>query len=175
MDYSELKRLPGPPYKNANNVWLRGTLFYENWTVQRYDAVWCPVFSLYEDKPGLINARKTFVALRDITGYKWAMAYLGDWAHWLALMKHQWFRDAYEVWVAELRMLLRSEALARIEEIAQTDGQQKLPANRYLAGFEWEKNNRGRPSKEEMAGELRKQAKVLESEEDDAQRIGLVK
>ena len=165
-----------PPYKNASGTWYKEPLFYERVYdlsyAQRQDFE--PMFSLQTDRPGLVNARKTFVELQDPTGYKWAIKYLGDYEHWKALMKSKWFVEAYENWMVELKMKMRSEALDTIRAIAQ-EGQpaQSLVASKYLASFEWDKKERGRPSKAELQGELKRAAKALEIEDDDAERIGL--
>ncbi len=160
-------------YKADNGVWFTKSLFYD---VKGFgDNERCdPVFTLYQDRPGLINCRKTFIELRDPTGYKWAIKYLEDWEHWQKLMKTAWFQEAYDRWVSELKMVLRSEAIDQIAKIARSGSPQALGAAKYLATFEWEKAGRGRPSKAELNAELKRQIAVLEVESDDAERIGLV-
>lgn len=165
-----------PPYKGDNNTWFTRSLFYD-FVVdtpidQRQDFK--PPFTLYDRKPGFICARDAFVELNDPTGYKFAMKYLGDYEHWKTLMKAKWFQEAYDVWMNELKMKIRSESLDVITKI-RDEGQpaQALVAGKYLASFEWEKSGRGRPSREELTGELKRQAKILSAEEEDAQRIKL--
>lgn len=165
-----------PPYKNSTNSWLTQALFWEKMILRPSSERHHPVvFSLYDDKSGLVNARRTFVDLGDPTGYKWAMQYLGDYEHWKALCKCKWFQEALEVWMHELRMKIQSEALDVIRETAKGESNpaQALAAAKYLAGFEWDKASRGRPSKSELTGELKRQAKLLEAEDDDFERIGL--
>lgn len=167
-----------PPYRNPdNNTWMTGSLFWERWVnteVHNRSKFVEPIFSLYQDKPGLINCRKTFVELGDPTGYKWSMKYLEDYEHWKALMKAAWFREAYDVWMNELKMKTRAEALDTIREIAANGvPAQSLVAAKYLAGFEWEKSSRGRPSKDEINGKLKEAVKALSEEDADAERIGL--
>jgi hypothetical protein len=101
------------------------------------------------------------------------MKYLGDWHHWKKLMAIDWFREAYDVWMDEFRAKIRSEALANIREIASSGSNQALPASKYLATYDWEKAGRGRPSKAEIAGELKRQVRMFEEQDEDAQRIGL--
>jgi hypothetical protein len=150
-------------------------LFWERWRNCDKDHQYCdPVFTLYEDRPGLINARKTFIELEDPTGYQWAIKYLGDWSHWLKLMKAPWFREAYETWLDELSIKLKSEAIQKIRAIAEKEGdKQALPAARYLADETWNKSPRGRPSKAQLQGELKKEVERLSIEDEDAKRIGL--
>ena len=165
-----------PPYKSPNNTWYTQALFWDKVIDQplEHRILEKTVFSLYDDKEGHINCRKTFVELNDPTGYKWAMKYLEDYEHWKRLMKCKWFQDAYDVWITELKTKLRSTALDKIQEIAE-NGQpaQALVASKYLASFEWEKAGRGRPSKKEIEGQLKVAAKMLEAEDEDALRIGL--
>ena len=169
-----------PPYKHPTvGSWFTEALFWDRMYIKAIadrNTTIDPVFSLYADKPGLINCRKTFVALRDPTGYTWAIQYLGDWQHWLKLIKCKWFAEAYDIWVEELKNLLRAEALERIADIASSQSPQSLNAAKYLAGFEWEKKagTRGRPSKADLDKELHKQAELLKDESSDFERIGLV-
>lgn len=167
-----------PPYKSNSNQWYTKALFWDLVVVLReVDRTIHPVFTLHDDKEGYINARKAFVELDDPTGYKWAMKYLGDWSHWLALEKCKWFRDALAIWREELRMKQKAEAIESIRVIAASDDKQALVAARYIAEQGWEKrpSTRGRPSKEELAGELKRNVDILAEEEEDAKRIGLVK
>jgi hypothetical protein len=162
-----------PPYKSPANSWYTQALFWEKSIMMPIDQR-KTVFSLYDDKPGLINCRKTFVELEDPTGYKWAMQYLGDFEHWKRLMTCKWFAEAYDVWMNELKMKIRSESLSTIKEIRDAGlPAQSLVAAKYLASFEWEKAGRGRPSKQEIQGELKRAALALEAEDEDALRIGL--
>lgn len=166
---------PKPPYRTENNVWYTQALFWELVINKPIDQrLFEPVFSLYDDKPGLVNCRKTFVELGDPTGYKWAIRYLGDYEHWKRLTRCSWFKDAYDVWMNELKMKLQSEALDTIRGISQSENPaQALVASKYLASFEWEKKGRGRPSKEEVQGELKQAAKMLSEEDKDFERIQL--
>lgn len=160
------------PYKSNQGAWYTGALFHEE--AQGTTADFEPLFSLTVERPNRICARKTFVSLGDPTGYKWAMMYLGDYEHWKVLLKCRWFRAAYEEWLNELKVKIRSEALDTIRLIA-SEGlpAQSLVAAKYLASFEWEKASRGRPSKAELQGELKRAAEVLKVEDDDMERIGL--
>lgn len=156
-------------------MWLTEALFYERVFDRAKDRLICePKFSLYDNRPGLINCRTTFVDLRDPTGRKWALTYLGDWNHWLRLMKCPWFREAYDTWIAELNLQLKSEAIQVALEIMKGEnGAQALAAAKFIAGEEWEKHTRGRPSKAEREGALKRATQVIEQEDEDLKRIGL--
>lgn len=170
-----MKKLTNPPYKGENGIWLTEAIFWERATEKpASQRPYEPVFSLYDDRPGLINCRTTFVNLKDPTGRKWALTYLRDWNHWLRLMRCAWFREAYEVWITELNLQLKSEAIARAIEIMNGDnGAQALAAAKFLATAEYDKTARGRPSKAEINGELKKAAEALTVEDEDLKRIGL--
>jgi hypothetical protein len=133
-----------------------------------------PVFDLYDERPGLINCRTTFVNLKDPTGRKWALTYLGDWNHWLRLMRCQWFREAYETWITELNLQLKSEAISiAIEIMKGENGAQALAAAKFIATQEYDKSTKGRPSKAAVEGELKRAAEALSQEDEDLKRIGL--
>lgn len=168
---------PKPPYKSVQGQWLKRALFWDM-VVDLHTSVrseFKPLFTLHHKRDGFICARETFVEERDPTGRKWAMKYLGDWEHWLALMQCKWFVEAYELWIAELNSVLKSEALEIIREIAVGGSSQALAAAKYIANAEYEKTTtgRGRPSKAEIAGELKNEIKKLSAEDEDLARIGL--
>jgi hypothetical protein len=166
---------PTKPFKASTGNWYTSALFDEtclhpSHTMRTID----PVFSLYQDRPGLINCQSTFVALRDPTGYKWAMAYLGDWRHWERLIGIPWFADAVDTWRNQLKLKLQSEALEKIQEIAGGDSSQALAAAKYIAEEGWNpKSNRGRPSKVEVTAEMKRLTQAAQVVSDDAARIGL--
>ncbi len=175
-----MKQLPrlSPPYKSPNNAWYTAALFWDMVITRTLEQRMIqPVFTLHEDKEGYVNCRKTFVELGDPTGYKWAMKYLGDWAHWKELVKAKWFAKALEEWREELRIKIQSEALDVIRAVSITDDKQALVAAKYLAEYGWVKagTGRGRPSKAEVQGELKKAVEAISVEDEDAKRIGLVK
>lgn len=164
-----------PPYKDKQNRWLTQALFYEpnqerNPGVEPFD----PIFTLYEDRPGLISGRKTFVELRDPTGRLWAEKYLGDWNHWLRLLKAPWFQAALEVWQAELREVLRAEAFQKIYSMmSDVNPAQALAAAKFIATEEIDKHRVGRPSKAVLKGELKREVEKFTVEDEDMERIGL--
>jgi len=166
-------KLTTKPYVYDKNRFYKRQLFLEQWVLyQEEKRVIEPVFSLYYDKPGLINAKDTFVELNDPTGYKWAIEYLGSWKHFQALLETPWFREAYSVWLEELQAKTAAEALIRIKEIAESGGQQALAASKYLVEQGW-LSKRGRPSKAEIRGELKKAVEINETTKEDMERIGL--
>jgi hypothetical protein len=133
-----------------------------------------PVFSLYSDVEGLINCRRTFVDLGDPSGYLWVQEYLdGELKLWDILMDTSWFKQAYANWVGELELKLKAEAMKKIQDIAKGTSNQSFQANKYLSKEEWKPGTRGRPTKEEVSGALKKAVDVLEAEDEDMKRIGL--
>lgn len=160
--------------KNASNKFLLGSLFREIAPYPTYVK-----FSLDNDHEGLVNARRTFVALEDPTGYKWAMRYLGgSYEHWQRLLLCPWFQEALKGWLDELKAKLLMNALEEMKDLIASDetpGATKLAASRYLAEAGWEpkKTTRGRPSASEVAGELKRTARENREVQDDMERIGL--
>ena len=141
-----------------------------------------PLYTLHHDKPGLINFRRVYVELADPTGYKIANKLLEDYSHWQMLMKQPWFREAKELWDQELDAKLKSEGLEAIRMFA--DGIEgvapavQLTAARYLADSAHRKTKaapRGRPSKEEVSGELKREATESSDMAADLARIRSIK
>jgi len=168
-----------PPYKSSMGTWYTVALFHERKSQtapSSKEAMPNPVFSLYDDIPGLINCQQTFIDLRDPTGFKWAKKYLKDWRHWLVLTSLPWFQKALETWQTALTMELKSEAIQKIMEVSSGDSAQALPAAKYIAEEGWkpkESNSRGRPSQAEVKGELKRAMQIAATTSEDAERIGL--
>lgn len=169
-------KLPGPPYKAANGHYYTSQMFLERWNLlMPIDQVCLPIFS-FLGVPGYISVRASFIELRDPTGYKWADKYLKDYKHFEKLMEAPWFSSVFKALQKELKEILKSEAIQKIIQIASEDSPQALQAAKYIASAEWEKatSGRGRPSKEELRGELKRAADQVYQESEDAERIGLI-
>lgn len=166
-----------PLYRNKAGNFILQPLFQERFvaipTELRMGWPQAP-YTLMHDREGYICARKTFVEEGDPTGYKWAMKYLNeDYQHWQALMRTTWFPPYVEIWKEELEAKLRAEAITRIREISLEGGPSSLPAARFLATLDKELRRPGRPSKQEIDKELKRNISALSMEKEDAERIGL--
>ena len=174
------------PYKDVMGRWLSLSLFADMENTVEYSFKTRPVFTLNEEYDGFICARKTFVDIGDPTGYTWAMTYLESYDHFKYLMKSPWFKTAYEEWVTEIHLKQRANALRAIKNIAESSESsdaQRLSANKYLAERPYEKididkynaktRTRGRPSKEELTGELKRLAEKSEEINEDFERVNL--
>lgn len=170
-------------FKNDMGVYFTSQLFMEKSTNLPIEArTTTPVFSLYGGYEGVVDCRKTFLELRDPTGWKWVQEYLdGDWILWKKLIKAPWFKEAFDSWNDELDTLLQSEAQETIRGIAE--GTIKAPqatrfqAAKYLDQGDYKQTKkvvapRGRPSKEEVQGEMAKALKLEEATQSDLNRIG---
>jgi hypothetical protein len=167
-------REPGTYRLRGNNgSLLTISLFYEPATQVmpgQLAADQKPVFSLSE-RDGYVSARLTFLEERDPTGVTWAEKWLEGVNHLNRLLQADWFREAFEVWQSECEQLLQSEALDKIRTISNSSSPAAFQAAKYLAGKDWKKNSRGRPSKAELAGALKKEVDRMSAEDHDLARI----
>ena len=156
-------------------MWYTEAIFYDRMATKP-QSYWViePIFTFFDKKKDFICGQETFMELGDPTGYKWATQYLGDYNHWVRLMKTSWFPEVVETWKENLATKLRSEALEKVREIAKGDSSQALPAAKYLAEEGWQpKATKGRPSKEMVDKELKQLTAAAQAHDDDAVRIGL--
>lgn len=164
-------------FKNAANGWYTASLFYEkcldNGTAS--EAPYC----LYSDPSrtkGRIDCQKTFVEVGDPTGVKWSEKYIGGYNHFMFLMKASWFREAFEFWNENLSKKNEVEALEIIKEISKDEtSKARFQAAKFMVDYSTKKpsTKRGRPTQEEISGELKKEVEARKSTVDDAERIGL--
>lgn len=119
--------------------------------------------------------RVEYIKLGQLTGVKLYNKYFGGYPHFQRLMDAAWFRESFEAWQKELHADLKAKAFQVIQEIAEQGGAQGLAANKYIieALDEPKTSGRGRPSKEEVQGELKKQIRIHSEQDDDAKRVGL--
>ena len=134
-------------FKDTMNRWLTTGLFHETATKSGTS-----IMSLEE-------GRERFVALDDMTGYKFATKYLGGYQHWRALEASS-FSSYIDDWKEELEVKLRCESLERIATEASTG---HFQANKFLADRGWDTRSAGRPSKEEVTKNVNREAKVVEA------------
>jgi hypothetical protein len=161
-------------YKSSNGQWLTQAIFWDMWINMPIDKRACdPVFTFDSDRPNLVNFKRTFVELGDVTGYEWAMAHLGSWDHWVYLMKRPWFLEIYESAKDELNVKTKAAAIKRIALISVTSENegQALAASKYLAEQGWEKSRAGRPTKEKVTGELKRAIEEAGIHGDDLKRM----
>jgi hypothetical protein len=129
----------------------------------------------------LVNAKDTYVSLRDPTGYKWAKLYLESYDHFDRLMGAMWFKELKTEWDREIEMALRSEALDTISSLSKDSEAPegtRLSAAKYLAEKGWEKRHKqvaskGRPTNASVTREAKKLAQEAEREDKDMHRLGL--
>lgn len=159
--------------KGSTGNYLTRLLFYEVHIKVAKEARTHPaIFTLEEDVEGLVNARRTFVEMGDTTGFKWTMKYLeGDLNHWDALMRCEWFRDAYKNWCREIELRRKVASMEKIEEIAQGSGPQSYHAAKFLVKEEHKQKTRGRPTKEEVKGSLKRAMEHVTEEDSDYLRM----
>lgn len=139
-----------------------------------------PLFTLHHDQPGLINFRKEYLKDMDATGYKTAVRLLEDYDHWQLLMKSKWFKEAKEEWDKELSAKMEAQALDVLKVIMKGGDDVKvseqIAAAKALLGksktiIKEDKPRRGRPTKEEIEGHLKEEARLTKEEMEDLARI----
>ncbi len=172
-------------FRGSNNRRIAKQLFWDHSRMMAEgDRVvdFKPFFTLHHDVDGYINFRKEYLKDEDPTGYKTANRLLEDYDHWMFLMKNPWFREAKAQWDVELEAKLKSKALSIFETLA-LDSDLK-PAERISAAKAMlalatqkpaSKRLAGAPTREEVDGELKRQAGAEKELQEDLARIGIVK
>lgn len=92
----------------------------------------------------------------DPNEYSFARKYLYDWQHWQRLCKNAVVGRHIDVWREELELMLKSEGISSLIDLGLNEG--SYQAAKYLAECGWKKDKVGRPSKEDVEGELKKRA-----------------
>lgn len=156
-------------FKDEQGKWRTQALFYEYYINQEY-----AVFTLADKHREIegktyYSLKQLYLEISDPTEYKFAIDIIGSWAHWQRMRKY-FLKDHIKVWEAELELKLRSEGVLNNIEAARKGN---YNAAKWLADKGWEVQ-RGRPTKEEKEGRLKKEAAFDKAIEKDMERIGLV-
>lgn len=155
-------------FKDSTNNWLTKSLFRE--TFQGSCPTATPLYSLRcgKKEPCL---HCLFMETNDPTGYTLAQEHLGGWPHLKRLRQGQWFEEFYKEWVEELEQKLFSEGVKKMRSLGLKGNS---TAAKWLADKGWkevEGPKRGRPSKAEVKGELRKQVALEKELEEFEKRV----
>lgn len=177
-------------YKDIRNRYRTASLFLESydwgtdtekyqpvWTLSDTDRVLDPNHVFYEVYPDHTypSLRRIYLEYMDPVEFRFATDVIGSDRHWKILQNLKWFQPYLEEWRQALDLKLRSEAVNTIRSIAKDDTSKgQLQAARWLAekGYS-EKEQKGRPSKRDLANKLATEAVASKMLEEDAERIGL--
>lgn len=165
------------PFRATNNNFRLRKLFYE--TCNDGTAIYT-----LKDRD-LVKGDKTYLSLyrlymetEDLTEYEFATQYLDSWAHWQVLIQCTWFIPYVNRWREELDLKTKAAALKMIQKEAKDKNSKNLfQANKVLIDRSWENKSskmvtpRGRPSKEEVQGELLRQVEEERRVDEDLERI----
>lgn len=119
----------------------------------------------------LSDWHEVYIACRDPSEYKPAMALIGNWEHWQVLRASPVLKVYFDMWAEELDAVLKSEALEALQEIAK--GPSGASAAKWLAEQQYKaKKPIGRPKKEQEEVPMSKDEQRIMQ---DAQRLFAVK
>lgn len=121
------------------------------------------------------SMKRVYLEMEDVTEYDFAMSTLGSFKHWERVLESPMIRKHVDQWRKELNLKLKARAMRSIIKAATEDEKLSFQAMKYLADNEYldKAGKRGRPSKEEVHAELRKEVESNRTFKDDAERIGL--
>lgn len=160
-------------------MWHTKGLFYETSLPEDRESMGT-AWTLKEDDHNVDgkvykSMKKLYVAMEDVTEYDFAQATLGSYKHWERLLESPIIRPHIDQWRKELNLKLKARAMKSIIKAATEDEKLSFQAMKYLADNDYldKKGKRGRPSKDEVKAELRKEVQTSKTLQDDAARIGL--
>lgn len=143
-------------FKDENGRYIVQGLFLED----RYNPDLAVFTFDGEDKKykgrTFISLKKRYIEFGDPNEYLFARSWLYDWEHWQRLCKNKIVGRHIEQWREELFLSLKSEGIQTLIDLG-TEGK-SYQAAKYLAECGWDVKERGRPSKEDIEGELQKRA-----------------
>ena len=119
-----------------------------------------------------ISLKKLYLEFEDPKEYRFARKHLFDWKHWQRMCKNSIISKHIEEWRKELELALVSDGVTAIIDLALSE--KSYQAAKWLADRGWEKDKVGRPSKEDVEGELKKRADEDAAFNDDFELLKLI-
>ena len=122
----------------------------------------------------LPSLKRIYMECSDPTEYQVAMTVFGSLRFWQRQCGNKEIMKFVTEWRDELEIKLRSEAFKSIYETAMEGGPKSVSAAKSVMDKGWmeKRTGAGRPSKEEVARELKIQAAIKDDFESDAERLG---
>jgi len=155
-------------FKDSRNNWRTKGLFLE--TSYDEDAI----FTLGDENKvwkgsEFISLKKLYMATNDPTEYTVATKHLGGWAHWKRLRGNKSLAKHFDEWQEELNAKLTADGVLLTISIAKEGN--TFQAAKWLADSGWIEKKAGRPSKESIEGEIKKQARDNDEFAEDLLRL----
>lgn len=119
------------------------------------------------------SLKKLFLTFSDPVEYNFANEYLYDWEHWQRISNNKILLEHISKWREELKLSLVSEGVLTLIDLAKN--QQSYQAGKWLADNGWDKNTKGRPSREDVEAEVKKQADKMADYEEDFELLDISK
>lgn len=162
------------------------TMKGEEYDTCRYQPVWTLTsrpYTIRTDSPFykpdryptiLPSLHQLYVESGDPTEYLFALKAFGSFEHWEYIKSTSALDDYLPAWQRELKAKIEGEAILAARRVARDgEGAQALNAAKWLHSVLQPKNTKGRPSKEEVTKEAKRQAQSKADLQDDIQRLGL--
>ena len=167
-----MKKIDKTKFKDEKGRYIVQGLFLED----RYNADMAVFTFDGEDKEykgnTYLSLKRLYLEHGDPKEYSFARKYLYDWNHWQRLCKNAVIGRHIDDWRKELELSLISEGVATIINLAINED--SYQAAKWLADRGWEKEKVGRPSKEDVEGELKKRADEEDKFSEDFALLKLV-
>lgn len=145
------------------------------YTLKTYDHTIPPESNFHrkDDSNLLKSIYLLYLDYSDPSEYHFALGAFGAWEHWRQLREAVFFKDTYKLMKDALDAKVKSEAAQAARQVAQEGGPQALQAAKWLHSLGENKAKRGRPSKDEVEGELKREAEEARQLNEDITRLGL--
>lgn len=147
-------------------------------TLKTYDHE-IPMESIFYRHGGVNSLRslyQIYLQAADPTEYKFAVDTFGNYEHWKALIDCEFFKEYLNEMRETLALKLDSQTVEVAKKIVERkDHPQSLQAAKWLNSLVKQKvaPKRGRPSKDEVQGELLRQVNAQKDFLEDQKRLGL--
>ena len=150
------------------NPYLKG-LFFETTNADKASVVYTLKDHPHNGYPSLYLC---YMQSNDLTEYEFAKEHLLNWDHWERLCNCNWFQPYLERWRKELELKIRAQALNSIIAESKSDSKSAYQAAKFLVERGWApKNEKGRPSKEDVKLEANRIAEIQNTISEDLERI----
>lgn len=116
------------------------------------------------------SLKAEFLLFSDPSGYHFAIEYFYNYAHYKRLLGNTSVKKVIDEWTEELELKLQADAL--LQMVKHSHGEKGQASAKWLAEQGWKKKSRaGRPSKAQVAAEVKRKTALGRLVEEDLVRI----
>jgi hypothetical protein len=161
-------------FRSDNGQLLTRRLFWEVSSMYNDKSKTYYSLSTHDHPEGYPSLYRLYMQEEDVLEFRFAEKYFESYDHWVLITKASWMSPLIKRWRRHLEAKIRAAAFRKVLDISTDDGsKEQFKALTLLlkGGWKLPTDSRGRPSKDEIDAEIKKQTSLDGQTDADYDRI----